>query len=107
MSEQGPPPGWYPHPGMTGTLCYWSGNGWTEHVAPMPHAPQPAARPGGPLETVGWVCAFLVPIVGFVIGCVFVSQDRKQTGWGMIILSSVIGLFAFAYLVQVSTATTY
>lgn len=104
MSQQGPPPGWYPHPGMNGTLCYWSGNAWTEHMAPMQPAALPLARPGGPLQVVGWVCSFLVPIVGFVIGCVCISQGRKQDGWGMIIVSSVFGLLAFAYLAQAAAA---
>lgn len=46
MSEQQQtPPGWYPRPSAPGSLGYWDGEHWTEHLAPV--APvQPHTSPG-------------------------------------------------------------
>lgn len=97
--QLGPPPGWYPHPAMAGTLCYWTGSGWSDHLAPMP-----AQRPGNgevsdTVQTIGWVCAFVFPIVGFVIGCLCVSQGPKHDGWMITAVSAIFGLFGLALIV--------
>lgn len=83
MSDQ-TPAGWYDNPERPGTLRYWDGSAWTDHVheqqpaqAPPPSAAQtyigapPPAQPaygygdpygggggGGPLETPGFIGAF-------------------------------------------------
>lgn len=41
MTQQ--PPGWYSQP--DGTRRYWDGTRWTEHAAPAPNKPLPAAAP--------------------------------------------------------------
>jgi hypothetical protein len=35
VTEQPSKPGWYPHPDMVNTLCYWGGEHWTDKVQPM------------------------------------------------------------------------
>jgi hypothetical protein len=42
------PPGWYPDQTDPGSLRYWDGTAWTEHVAPAQAAPAPPsyAPPG-------------------------------------------------------------
>jgi hypothetical protein len=35
------PAGWYPHQTMAGTLRYWDGQNWTDHVAAQTSAPNP------------------------------------------------------------------
>lgn len=44
---------------------------------------------------VGWVCAFVFPIVGFVIGCALPKQYSKRQAW--MILAS-LGAALFWYL---------
>lgn len=42
------PAGWYVDPATDAQLRWWSGQDWTEHVAPLvEHRPEPAARPVG------------------------------------------------------------
>ncbi|MGV9359924.1 DUF2510 domain-containing protein [Amycolatopsis sp. NPDC003731] len=35
-ARQGPPPGWYAHPGAPGVLRWWDGTRWTEHTQAPP-----------------------------------------------------------------------
>lgn len=37
-----PAPGWYPDPGNPAMTRWWSGNGWTDYVAPLEERPAPA-----------------------------------------------------------------
>ncbi|MDM7855170.1 DUF2510 domain-containing protein [Cellulomonas alba] len=46
------PAGWYPDPQGPGSVRYWDGTGWTQHVQPVPAAPQPQPAPVG---AGGWV----------------------------------------------------
>ena len=53
------PPGWYADPVNPNVLRYWSGAGWTEHVAPAPVAapvppPAPAPAPGAARPAEQW-----------------------------------------------------
>jgi hypothetical protein len=38
-----PPPGWYPDPGGSGSLRWWDGRRWTEHLHAAGAAPAPVA----------------------------------------------------------------
>lgn len=97
--RQGPPPeperreppaaGWYPDPRMADTRRYWDGAGWTEHVSAA--APTAGAeRMPSNLATLGYLCAVLFPIAGFLIG---LSQARTREGPSIIAWSIGCGVF--------------
>lgn len=91
MSEQqGPPAGWYPHPDMTGTVRYWNGSAFTGDTAPAPHSAGAAGPISPSMRQMGWVCAFVFPIVGFVIGCIAASRGPKNEGTWMLVTSVVV-----------------
>jgi len=46
-----PAPGWYPDPHQAGTLRWFDGHGWTDHVAPLPGADPYASAPPAALAT--------------------------------------------------------
>lgn len=101
-------PGWYPRADMPGTQGYWDGAKWSDQVAPLPVA-APTGLPDSPgvssgIETLGWICAILLPIVGFVIGIVMISKGQGR-GAGMMILA--IAAFYFAYQAIASNSTGY
>lgn len=98
--QQGPPAGWYPDPGAPQMVRYWNGATYTNHIAPMPRTGVSDA-----VETIGWVCAFLFPIVGFAIGCILLSEGRKHDGWWMTLVSAGFGLAGLALLVTSATTT--
>jgi hypothetical protein len=92
---------------MAYTLRYWNGATFTSHVAPV--APP---RPGNgyvndTVQVIGWVCAFLFPLVGFVIGCLCISQGPKHDGWWMTGVSTLFGLMGLALLVTSAMTPTY
>jgi hypothetical protein len=77
------PAGWYPDPTRAQTQRYWDGEAWSDHVAPLT---VDASNTG--VLTAGWVFAFLMPIVGFVIG---VSQiNRGSQGIGIVVWSVIM-----------------
>lgn len=88
------PAGWYPHPSMASTQCYWDGQAWTAHTAPV--APQPFVMPQQPVSDTligaGYVAALFLPIAGFVIGIVVLAKGgRGQVhGAAMMALSLVV-----------------
>lgn len=91
--KQGPPAGWYPHPSMAGTLCYWDGSGWTEHAAPMAPARIPVSMSSGPpdvLVGIGWTATLFLPVAGFVIGIVVAAKGATGHGLGMIVGSVLV-----------------
>lgn len=60
-------PGWYPHPSMAGTQRYWDGSKWTDHVAPLPVAPEPPADPNWTRQRVlGTVLGLAVIVLLFL-----------------------------------------
>jgi hypothetical protein len=71
--DQQAPAGWYLDPQRPETQRYWDGTHWTDHIAPRASA-TPSGGPSDNLILAGWLTAFFVPIVGFVIGCVVVSR---------------------------------
>lgn len=60
MTDQQTPAGWYPHPGMQGTLGYWDGERWTEQVAPATAA---AERSGPSAFTIARGVALGIAVV--------------------------------------------
>ena len=108
MSDQGPPAGWYPHPGMAQTLRYWDGTAFTGDLAPAPYqGPAPTGEVSDTVQTIGWVCAFVFPIVGFVIGCLCVSQGPKSEGWWMIVVSVIFAGIGASFFLGLASSTTY
>lgn len=47
------------------------------------------------LQTAGWVCAFLVPLVGVIIGIIALTKNAVGSGLGMIAVSGVM-MFVWA-----------
>lgn len=93
-----PTPGWYDDPNMTGTVRYWDGASWSEHVAPRGQMGAPRTRSeeqstNGAVLVIGWLSSILLPIVGLVIGCVVLTRREQNQGIGMILLSIFAGLF--------------
>lgn len=83
---------------MAHTLRYWNGATYTSDVAPMP-VRQGSGEVSDTVQTIGWVCAFIIPIVGFVIGCLCISQGPKHDGWLITGVSVIFGLLGLALLV--------
>ena len=93
-------PGWYPDPWNNGSLRWWDGAAWTEHVSAAWAPPAPTARPMArndgieylvPVNTDGWAIASgylglfsLIPnpfTSVAAIACGLVAMQRiKQTG---------------------------
>lgn len=51
MTEMPPPTapaGWYPHPQMVSTVCYWDGEAWSDKIAPG--GPGPKNQPASATE---------------------------------------------------------
>lgn len=109
MTEPAPPPttpaGWYPDPKMPGTQRYWDGTEWSDHVAPAPNSQRPAQPDNSALVAVGIVTALLLPIVGFIVGCVVAGRDSK-TG-AVIIVLSLFGAAGWFFLLNNSTSSSY
>jgi Protein of unknown function (DUF2510) len=92
VSEQAPPvlppAGWYPHPEVSGAQRYWDGLTWTDDV--VTGRPVPMVRPSQSVWVpIGWVCAFVFPLAGFVIGF-FLPRKYSQQGLWMMAVSVVV-----------------
>lgn len=103
-SEDGLPPGWYPHAQAPNALRYWDGAQWTESYAPLP--PQQTPRQWVPewLTTVGFIAMIVFPIAGLVVGLIHLAKDENTTGGIMVVGSLIAGAFWFSAL---SGAATY
>jgi hypothetical protein len=100
MSEHAPPKvppaGWYPNPQVAGAQRYWDGRMWTDDVA---------SGQSGPMVTsdmsvwvpIGWICAFLFPLAGFVIGFCLSSKYSQQRLWMMAVSVLVGVIFGVTY----------
>lgn len=104
MSEQGPsaPAGWYAHPSMSNTQCYWDGGGWTEHISPgLPQggthvAPGDAAyQAGQTLTLVGLVLAVVLPLAGVVVAFMLLAKREVKAGVVVLAVSVASGYFWF------------
>jgi hypothetical protein len=89
-----PPAGWHPDPEDETSLRYWDGTQWTDSRAPRPQAAED--KGAGVLVVVGYLTAFLLPIVGFILGIVLMV--RRQTGHGLAVflISIAVGIGACA-----------
>lgn len=72
----------------------------------------PSQRPatgevGDTVQTVGWICAFAFPMVGFVIGCLCISRGPKSEGVWMIVVSVLFALAIATFLLQAATPSYY
>lgn len=97
----GPPPGWYPYPGMAHTQRYWNGYEWTDMAAPAPvgrHAPELTEGVNDNLIVAGYIAAVVVPIVGFVIGFVVIAKGATWNGLAMLVVSVAAGFAWASYL---------
>lgn len=70
---------------MAGTQRYWNGTEWTDRTAPVDIKTPTSSEA---LTTIGWICALLVPIAGFVIGCILAAQ-RQRHGVTLIVVSLI------------------
>jgi hypothetical protein len=76
--------GWYSDPHMTRTLRYWNGQVWTDHrQAIIASAPQPQIS-----VAAGYWFAFLIPIIGFILGITYLSK-KPSDGVAVMVLSVV------------------
>jgi hypothetical protein len=99
-------PGWYPRPDMSGTQGYWDGAKWTGEVVPM--APSTGATTqavSSRVETIGWITAILMPIVGFIIGIVMLGKGQGR-GVGMIVLA-LVAFYVFYQSILNSSGSGY
>lgn len=96
------PPGWYPDPKLAGTQRYWDGQRWTDNVAPLVMAPPRPASSDSNLETIGWLTAFLFPIVGVVVGIILATRSNSK---GVPILLVSIAVMAVVYAMLSNQAT--
>lgn len=85
-------PGWYPAPNEHATQRYWNGEAWTEDRAPL------EVKDDGGLIVAGWVCAFLFPLVGFIIGLVLMGKGRGD-GAAIVLSSIAVTILGFLLLV--------
>ena len=98
MSEQrSPAQGWYPDTQMVNTQRFWDGSTWTDQTMPLPQQPQ---RDSSTLEVLGWIGAFVMPLAGFIIGCVLSSRPGKGTSAGLMIVVSIGAALFWFYVVS-------
>ncbi len=86
------PAGWYPDPDQAQTQRYWDGSEWTDQRAPL--AVEEKVDAYSTVIVVGYVCAVLLPFVGFIIG---LTQINRSSHGVWIMLLSVAVFLAFVY----------
>lgn len=97
--------GWYPDPSKPRTQRYWDGEQWTDHYAPLDErrtAPEEKSDLEG-TDIVGYVLAVLMPLIGFIIGCVRLNKSKHGI-W--IIVTSVVAFIVWLALIAGSSSGT-
>lgn len=109
-----PPAGWYPDPSSQGGQRYWDGAEWTDHRHPAApsYGSAPAVEEGGTSGLVigGYVLAFIIPFVGFILGIVVATRPTKAVskhGIWIIVLSVVAFFFWLAVISSGSSTSSY
>jgi hypothetical protein len=83
MSEGGTAAGWYPDPDVGGTMRYWDGRSWSEHIAtgydhPAPssgvHAAYQRTATSRPVQTFGDLNHQSLVAIGFAVGYLVLAQ---------------------------------
>lgn len=110
-----PPAGWYPDPRRPGTQRYWDGRRWTDQIAPLPPQAQPPTPlfvpPQAPAEpradglvVPGYILAFLIPLVGLILGIVVASR-HKGTGTNHGVWIIVVAVCSFIFWTAVLSSS--
>lgn len=103
-----PPPGYYPNPSGTGER-YWDGSRWSEpQPEPVPVTPagwygegedrrywdgtqwEIQSSRGDALVTWGLVCAFLLPLLGLILGIVALAQGKSAAPFVVSLVTMVV-----------------
>jgi VIT1/CCC1 family predicted Fe2+/Mn2+ transporter len=101
-------PGWYPDQRAPGILRFWDGERWTDNVAPMaPVAPVATHSPRNDngMETAGWICAFLLPIIGVILGIILAARGNGKGAW--ILVVSIVVMVVLYGALSSQSATYY
>lgn len=61
-------PGWYEHPHMYESLCFWDGEDWTDQVAPKPQTLQADFWVGVRIVALGTAAATMFLVILFGLG---------------------------------------
>ena len=75
-----PAAAWYQDPENPSGMRYWDGAQWTEHRTDYLATPQPK-RPSEGLVAAGYICSFLLPIAGLVIGAILLQRENDHGKW--------------------------
>jgi hypothetical protein len=126
------PPGWFPDPGQTGSLRWWDGTAWTDHLAPAWQPPGAWSGPAQPSHDLDYVLpvnrdgfAIAAGYLGLfsllpnpltstlAIACGWIALKRMPTtgklgrgrAWfGIIVGGLSLGVFALAMLTSLSSS---
>ena len=107
MSQENPTPdlpdaGWYPDPKQPKTKRYWDGQAWTDQRLPIAEKRSPGgpeAAPGWAL-VVGYLGAFLFPLVGLIVGVWLFVRRAIGHGIAMVGISLLIGVGTYLITVD-------
>jgi hypothetical protein len=103
------PAGWYPDPGGTPNQRYWTGNSWTDQLAPV----APSAPSGSDARAGDWIggvlLALLMPLIGLIAGIVYATKggEKRQVGFVTIALSCVAFFAWFVIMSQPTGGSSY
>lgn len=83
---------------MVDTHRYWDGHQWTDHRQGMMRSfvPQPQVS-----TAAGYWCAFLLPLVGFILGITYLN--RKPSDGVAVMVLSVVAFFIWAAILSAAS----